>query len=272
VTRLREYSIALDTIRDELGTFGVYTDLTVNKATRLGIERGLRESAELARVSAGSNVITAGWKTLNPAAVETMMGFLDRDGPLYSRIAELAPTTADAVKQTLLDGIAQGWNPRKVADAIDADLGQGLTTALRTARTAQIWSYREATRANYIANQDVVKGWIWFAALDSETCAACVAEHGTEHGLDEVLDDHYNGRCTMLPLTVTGVNDVQGGADWLKAQDEETQRAILGKGKFEAWQDGRISLDQLATKHTDEVYGTMTAERSLKELIGDQND
>jgi hypothetical protein len=151
-------------------------------------------------------------------------------------------------------------------------LGQGLTTALRTARTAQIWSYREATRANYIANQDVVKGWIWFAALDSETCAACVAEHGTEHGLDEVLDDHYNGRCTMLPLTVTGVNDIQGGADWLKAQDEETQRAILGKGKFEAWQDGRISLDQLATKHTDEVYGTMTAERSLKELIGDQND
>jgi hypothetical protein len=140
-------------------------------------------------------------------------------------------------------------------------------------RTVQLWGYREASRASYIANPEVVTGWIWYAALDTETCGACIAMHGTRHSADEVLDDHYNGRCSMIPITITNPNpDIESGLEWFGKLDEDKQREILGDSKYEAWKDGKFDLDQLTHQKDEPVYGTMRVERSLKSLLGEEDE
>ena len=143
--------------------------------------------------------------------------------------------------------------------------------AVRMARTATLWSYREATRANYQANGDVVSGWSWFAQLDDLVCPACMSMHGTIHDLDEALEGHYNCRCAPVPVVLGNplVPDGAGQA-WFEEQDEATQRGILGPGAFQAWQDGKFDLSQLPRRVDDDVYGNMVNVTPLKDLIGEE--
>jgi hypothetical protein len=167
-----------------------------------------------------------------------------------------------------------GVNPRQTArlimSAAEQAFGGGLTDALRTARTAQLWSYREATRANYAANSDVVTGWIWCAELDDQTCEACIAENGTRHDIEETLDGHYNCRCSPIP-EVMGQNpvaDMQDGETWFGEQDTSTQKQIMGEVKWQAWMDGKFEFSQLSQQTPNDVYGTMRTVTPLKDLIG----
>jgi hypothetical protein len=97
--------------------------------------------------------------------------------------------------------------------------------------------------------------------------------HGTRHSADEVLDDHYNGRCSMIPITITNPNpDIESGLEWFGKLDEDKQREILGDSKYEAWKDGKFDLDQLTHQKDEPVYGTMRVERSLKSLLGEEDE
>jgi len=41
----------------------------------------------------------------------------------------------------------------------------------------------------------------------------------------------------------------------------------VGKGKYQAWKDGKFTFSALTTTYEDSVYGTMWREASLKELV-----
>jgi hypothetical protein len=58
----------------------------------------------------------------------------------------------------------------------------------------------------------------------------------------------------------------QNGEEWFLSQDEATQRAILGPGRFDAWKAGKFEFRAIAGEHEDTVYGRMIVERPLKEL------
>lgn len=76
--------------------------------------------------------------------------------------------------------------------------------------------------------------------------------------------------CAMLPYVKGMDNPIQQtGEDWFKAQDEQTQRDMLGTGKYEAWQDGKFEFSALSTTYQDDVYGEMRREATLQELIGE---
>ena len=108
--------------------------------------------------------------------------------------------------------------------------------------------------------------------------------HGTHHDLSETLDEHANGACSMAPDTkswadilgplgidTSGIedtgSDIQSGVSWFDEQDEATQRAILGPGKFAAWKDGQFSLADVVGYDEDEDWGTSIKEKSLKALV-----
>jgi len=134
-------------------------------------------------------------------------------------------------------------------------------------RTAQLYASREANRAMYVANDDVVTGWIWWSSLDSDTCMACAVEHGTIHSNDESMDSHYNCRCTSIPV-VKGYNDeVKTGTDWFSGLSEKEQRDMMGNSAFDAWKDGKFDLADMATRWHDDVYGEMLARTPLEQLI-----
>ncbi|MFQ5433481.1 MAG: hypothetical protein ACE5FD_01255 [Anaerolineae bacterium] len=283
--KLRAWKALRAGLVDEMSKFEIIFENhlaeTAPESVRAGIaEARLMAAATLPGASELDAKIMATWRKLPAQVVENLLGFLDEGAPLKKSLAELGPALAEQVEEKLVTGLALGWNPRKTARFIRAELGQGLTWALRTARTVNLYAYREANRASYIANNHIVKGWRWRAKLEG-SCLSCIAMDGTAHDLDERLNDHHNGQCWMEPITATYKElgfDVaepprperQTGQEWFEGLGEGRQRQIMGQARFEAWREGKFKFNDLSGARNDPVWGEMRVAQSLKQLAASQ--
>jgi SPP1 gp7 family putative phage head morphogenesis protein len=283
VLKLRRLKDLRTQIETEIGHFAAYAEGEIRQGATDAIALGMQHAeamtqAALPGLGPLDTAIMGSWQRLDPRAFEAILGFLADDSPLMTGMREmLGAAVADNVAQKLAEGLALGYNPRKVARIVQRELGMGLDSALRTARTVQLNAYREATRASYMANPRIVKGWRWHATRDQRTCMSCIAMDGTIHKVDERLNDHWNGRCVALPITPTyrelGFNvdepdrQTETARQWFEAQPEGAQRAQMGKGKFEAWKAGAFDLGDLSVETADVVWGSMRVERTLKDLM-----
>jgi len=267
LVRMARYQALTEQIAAELAGLQGLTSNEIEAAGQL-VGLGELHSRELIGITMGDVQIAGAFNTLPRSAIQMMLGFLDPNGPLFNRLRQLASVNAQYVADAMIEGITLGYNPRKIARMVRDAFARGLADALRFIRTAQLWAYREASRASMIVNRDVVTGWVWFAHFDDRVCMSCVAMHGTIHEVDEPLNDHHNGRCARVPLVQGFGNPVeQTGVDWFEQQDQDLQRHLMGPGKYKAWQEGRISLGQLTYEYDDDVYGKMRGEPSLKSLL-----
>ena len=163
VQRLGQYADLLTNVEAEVSQFGGYLKTSMSTEAQALIDQAGRDAKKLIATALGTNdaAVIAAIQMLNPAAVETLLGFLDPQGTLFSYWTEKSGSdVAQRIAQTIIDNVGMGKNPKVLARAIMGDLGNNLTSALRTARTMQLKAYQEASRANYVANSDVVKGWI----------------------------------------------------------------------------------------------------------------
>ena len=264
IKKTPEYIDLIDSVTNEVDDFSTYTKVELRTQTQGALALalvGLSEFYSFYDIKA--NVV-------QPDAMQFLLDYLRPDGELMKRIELWAPNAADMVSKSIIEGVGLGRKPREIARDISNALGSGLTDALRTSRTVQLYSYREATRMNYLANSDVVKGWIWLAALDDRTCMSCLSMHGTVHPLSESLNDHHNGRCAMIPL-VTGTEDIikQSGEEWFSQLAEAAQVKQMGQGKYDAYAAGKFEFNQLSKEYANEVFGTMRSETPLKDLVND---
>ena len=269
IAKLTRYKTLISEIQRELNTYSGYAETVMRQSSSTAIKYGIVDAKSMVLVQ--NPGLAATWKTLNPRAIESLIGYLQEGSPLMNRIRELAPKTASGVANMILDRVAFGANPKTIAAEIIRDvtkgIGIGLTDALRMTRTVQLYSYREANRASYVANSDVVQGWIWVSVLATETCAACMALHGTEHGVDETLDDHYNGECYAVPKVIGGRNDYSGqGEAYFNSLSEAEQKNVVGNSTWELLNNGDIAFNDLVTHRDDEVYGSMIGVTPYKDL------
>ena len=279
ILKLSRYRDLIATVNEELEQYQAFMRVELRSQSMLAITEGERAARVLAQLAARDVGLSAQFRAINPAVIEQLVGFLDPRGPLYKRLGLLSGWTADQVAAKIIEGVGLGLNPKTTARMLTKRLmgettnavGMALTDSLRMMRTAQLWSYREANRASYVANSDVVRGWVWYAELgNSTTCASCIAMHGTEHPLDEPLRDHHNGKCAALPLVISGANPVsQSGLQYFDSLNEEQQKTILGASKWSAWREGKFQFADVSGEQVDEVYGRMRSERSLKDLLGE---
>lgn len=268
IYRLERYQRLLGQVTDEITRFQQYLRTETVSAAEISFNASDEQAKALIAELLSQAGIQAQLGNLPDDAFEALVGFLQEGSPLYQRIDMLAGTVADYVRETLLESVALGRNPRATARLIQEAFGRGLTDALRMARTAQLWASRVATQANYQNNSDILDGWVWYAQLDPSTCQSCIVQHGTIHPLTELLNDHHNGRCAMLPYIEAFGNPLdETGIEWFEKQNEAKQKQILGQGKFEAWKAGQFSLEQLSREHVDDVYGAMRVVTPLKELV-----
>jgi len=262
VMRLSQYKNLLTALETELTKYSAYVEVEIRNTADAAVGMAIKQTEQFLR-AAGYTMT----RSLPKNAIYSMLGFLQEDSPLWKRIGELAPFHTQKVADALLEGIAFGYNPAKTAKLFENVMGGGLTDAMRMTRTAQLYASREANRAMYAANSDVVTGWMWYSSLDSDTCMACAVEHGTVHSLDESMDSHYNCRCTSLPVVI-GYNDqVQTGTDWFSNLSESEQRNMMGSSAYEAWKEGKFDLSDMVTRRHDDVYGEMLARTPLEQLI-----
>jgi hypothetical protein len=282
-------------IEDQVIRFGGTVQNEVDVIVSRAIEQGASDSLRLIEASlpqlpsALRRELIASFTTLPAEAIETMTGMLEPDSPLNRRLGEVygrrlgetyARYVVNQVRTHLLDGIARGQNPATIARTLERNvlggLGNGLTSAMTTVRTAQIKAYQTANQMTFQANRKIVPKWVWVATLDNRTCMSCVAQHGSEHPVDEELNDHHNGRCVPVPKTISyrdlgidrpdPVPPFESGEEWFNRQPETLQREMMGAGKFDAWQAGKFSFNDLSRKYNDRVYGELLRETTLKEL------
>jgi hypothetical protein len=270
VKSLARYKQLMSEINTELEKFSVYAKVNLSTYARSAMEQGIKDSMSL--VKAANPSILGKWRVLTPDVISNLTGYLDDTSPIYKRLAKLAPETVDLIRQSILDGVAMGYNPKKIADGITKNMGLGLTSAMRYTQTTQIYSYREANRASYIANSDVVEGWYWMSARDDRVCMSCLAMDGTFHTNDETLDDHWNGHCTMIPAVVGTERSIPEGAgeEYFKGLSEAEQRKMMGDTRYDAWRSGKFEFGDQTQHVNDTVFGVMRGQTPLKDLIPEE--
>jgi SPP1 gp7 family putative phage head morphogenesis protein len=273
-------------VERELRTFAQYADGKIRTQQMEAITAAERHAEELTRRILGKPPagLTIDWNRIDRRSVETLLGMLQADSPLHELLMDISASGAQAAEDTLVRGMLLGQNPREVARELRRTLGTTLSRALTIARTETLRAHREATRASYQANSDIVSGWIWHAALDLRTCIACWVMHGTEHSINEILDDHPNGRCAMIPKTATwaeigerygiDLSDIpdtnpviEAGLSLFERLSQDEQIAILGLTKYNAWRDGKFELRDVVGRRWSKKWGTMRYEKSLYQLL-----
>ena len=278
----RRLSALAEQVEDELSRYQAVLSSTIDVSTDGALLQGSKHALELMRLATLGRraLINIDFDRLNPEQVNTMIGFLAPSSPLYKRIGQLARFHSPIVRDQLVEAIALGYNPYKAAGNItpflrdiaakfQTAMARPFADAVRMARTAMLWAYREAARANYQANGDVVTHWQWYAHLDGLTCMSCVAMHGTIHPLSKPLDDHHHGRCAAVPVVLgQALVPEDAGAAWFNNLPEEQQRIMMGTGAFDAWKAGKFELSQLSHQVPDDVYDLMRTVTPLKELLG----
>ena len=268
IKRLSEYDALLEAAARESTRFNQYVSVELDVASLAAFELAVNHVFEVSKSFGYTPTI------IPPDRMDILKQYIMPDGELMKSIAKWAPNAVEQIRQALIEGVQLGQSPRTIAALMRKAYGVNLTDALRMTRTTQIWSYREATRANYLANSDVFKGWIWWAHLDDRTCMSCVAQHGSVHPLSEPLDDHYNGRCTMLPYpmgleVIDSLGRERMGDAWFTKLNEAQQRKQMGVGMFDAWKAGKVSILQLSKQVPNDIFGTMHVETALKDLINE---
>ena len=169
VHRLAQYKSLLKSVEEELAKYQAYVEIEIRAETRAAAELALKQTnAYLA------NFGLAMPQRINTDAVLNMLGYLQEDSPLWKRLSMFSSEHTSRLADALTEGVAFGYNPAKVAKTFERIMGGGLTDAMRMTRTSMMYAHREASRAQFIANEDVVDGWTWWSSKDASTCMACL--------------------------------------------------------------------------------------------------
>src|SRR3990172_2723215 len=294
VIKLARVQSLLKQVEAEVTRFGGTVQGEVTIVQSQAIQQGIDDALKLMQASLPPDLppevaraVTASFTRLHRDAIESAAGLMGADSPLRQQLEEkFGEYVAGQVESHFLDGIGQGMRADQITALLNRNLqnglGSGLTSVLTTLRTAQIKSYQLANHATYMANSNVVKGWVWHAALDNNTCMSCVSQHGTVHELDETLDDHHNGRCAPIPQKISykdlgldieeTIAPTESGEAWFNRQPESVQRDKMGPGMFEAWKGGKFDSRDLSQKYNDPVYGELLRQASLKDLQAGTSD
>lgn len=198
--------------------------------------------------------------------------------------SDLAPLSADmesAMKRQLTQGIIDGANPRTTARRVLRDtegaFNGGLARATRIARTEQLDSSRAAHQVTAIANQDLIAARVWLATPDARTCMSCIDLSGTEFPPDAFgPEDHPQGRCIFIDRLKTWAElgiDAEEPPDvdtemrtWFEGLTTDTQRQMLGPGRYELWQSGQIGWGDFSARRENDEWRAAYYERPLRAL------
>lgn len=251
-------------LRRELALWSTAIDREAKRGQNTGVVTGY--GAGLAALNAIG--VNTRWNQPSVESIQALVNYTNKP-EFRATINRFGTYEGDQFLSLILTGAARGQNPVTTAKQAVKYLNNiPLFDAIRTVRTVSLWSMRSGSLESYRAHSDKVFGWVWNSALDSRTCMSCIAQHGSEHDLSDLLNDHHLGRCTMLPLTAIGSARTKTGEEWFNEQTESFQKRMMGPGKWQAWKDGAFPFSALSVEYDNPVYGKMRREATLQELVG----
>lgn len=162
---------------------------------------------------------------------------------LFRNIGRIA---AESVKDSLIQNVSIGADENQITQAIKSVINVTAARARTIARTETLQAYRESARKEFAGDARFPR-WVWISARDRRTCVICWSLHGKTFPSDSKQISHPNCRCTLIPLrrgeTIEKLGLTLGEAEFA-ALPEDVQTDILGKGRFEAYQNG-VQLSEM---------------------------
>lgn len=269
LAELARYQSLLDQVRAELSKYNRFAAEEIS-ATQLELAgMGIDNAGDAIRAYYASFGRVAGaFDVLPVSAIEFMVGNAGDGSPIAKLLRASYGDSVDGITSELIKAITLGKNPRETARAMANGFGVGLDRALNIARTEQLRVYRESSRAAYQKSK-VVSGYKRLSARDTRVCAGCLfADDGKLYDLGTPFEEHPQGRCSPVPVVI-GLPAVtwQDGTSWFVSQPESVQMSILGRGRFEAWQEGKFELKDVVARRENETWGASYVPASLHDLV-----
>ena len=238
----------------QLESYARESERTMVRLTRQTARLGIDSADASARKVSKEN-----WQKVSTAGLFSGGIFEASRSALQKLPAAIADRLTALVSQA--QGMAeQGlqWLQSQIGDILSG-AWSGLQRIIRTAAEQLFRRGQQEQRRNTPVRQ-------WRRCANHQTaCLACLMLEGTFYDREEDFSDHPNGRCYIVPVE-PGSQPDHAGRDWLEQQDEETQRKIMGKTRFEAWKSGDLTLEQMTDVVPNTEFGPQPHVIPLKDL------
>lgn len=257
--RLGRFQSLLGQVQGELIRYEQVISPLSEVGQRMAAEQGQAMAAEILR---GLGV---SFNRLPMGAVENLVGLARAGQPLAALLEPMYGQAAAGIMRELTTGLALGHGPRAIARRMARDgLSDGLNHLLLVTRDQYNRSHRLAAMQTY-RSSGVVTGYVRRCARQAgRTCVACIILDGEFFTLDEMFESHPQCRCTMIPA-VRGVNysTLGSGREWFESLGREEQMATMGGARYEAFQAGDISWEDMVRHTSHPVWGAGVQVASL---------
>lgn len=231
------------------------------------IAQGITDAQQLIEAAGmDAKIASLVFDRINIDAVEFMMGFAADGSPLYDLLRASYPESVVKLTDALVQGLATGKGPRATAALMAEDMAGNLDRALLIARTEQLRALR-AGNLEQMRESNVVSGYIRRAQRNGTVCDACLALDGEEYDVEVDVSSHPACQCYLQPRLRFGKTpSFPTGPEWFATQPESVQLDILGKGKFELYQNGQYNWDNAAKIVDDPTWGPTIRPGTLAEV------
>lgn len=228
------------------------------------MDLGLEEAHHLLNASG----VRVGFNQLKAGAIENLEALAQQGAPLRELMDAAYGEAAQGIIDEFINGYALGYNGKELARLLaDKGLGRARNHLELVGRDQLNRAFREASRQGYLAS-GVVPAYMRVAGKNERTCPACLALDGEVYPSSQFMPVHPQDRCVMIPLVAGRVPpNYTPAREWFLTLDEETQRRMLGPGRYEGWKEGKFLLKDLATIHDNPVWGPSAQITALKELL-----
>lgn len=143
----------------------------------------------------------------------------------------------------LRSGYLFGQSAADIKQSVDKSLDQAIRGMKNGIETA-IPSYAKNTdKIVFLQNNQEV---VWVSTLDGRTCINCASMSGIHFkSITEApsLPQHNLCRCILIPASQI-TEPVPDFKEFINSLDEDDQRHILGKNRYELWKEYDVSLDK----------------------------
>lgn len=194
-------------------------------------------------------------------------------------IKDLEDSQAFDVERAIKLGMTLGETNNQLAQRVVNTIGVSMRNAQTIVKTGTATVANQARMEFYNANDDVIKGYQWMATLDSRTRLEHAIRDGAawdtnKKGLNDkgkkypfkFTPDGWNCRCQLTPILKTwreiGIDEdelpegTRSSLDgyvpqtttfdkWIEGKSDEFKEYYLGKGRYNLYKDGKITLSDL---------------------------
>lgn len=179
-------------------------------------------------------------------------------------LAEVWAASEAATNKHIRRIIRLSDDSKAVRESLSATMVKARKGAAMQAQSLNMAAKVEAQKTAATDASDVDE-FIWRSMFDSSTCVRCATMDGKRYNADmQPLDSqpnlqppmHSNCRCEMEAVTDVKARQAEAEItfkEWLDKKPASYQESFLGKGRYDLYKDGKITLSDLINGGGDDL-------------------